>query len=291
MSSKLLYKYRFIYFNVRGAGELCRLTLVASGAHWEDVRYPMALASTGFSYDPAFRHDADRGIFDVNMGSLPILQIIQTNDEKDELQDDNHTHTKSKLVPVVATLGQSHSIAKFVAAQHGMYGKDALEQAKIDALYESCRDIQTQWYRTKRKKGGKSLWFTKSSNLPAEHHHADAEASRDKSMAPKTLGEYCRRLEKAISASVSRQERTSESPWCMGGSNPSLADVAVYHLLATPKPSVMTGSTSSFFDGESNLVQQAYPPEECPRLNECISAFGELEAIQKWEKERPETFT
>ncbi len=274
VSPKLLY--RFVYFNVRGAGELCRLTLAASGADWEDVRYPMALAATGFSYDPSFRRDADSGAFDVNMGSLPILQVV-------EIDDDNGQR-------LVANLGQSHSIAKFVAAKHGLYGIDALEQARIDALYENCRDIKTQWYRTKRNKEGKDLWFSCKSKLQSETGKDNLE-SMNEDVAPNSLEEHCRRLEKAISASREIRGRTINSPWCMGGSDPSLADVAVYHLLGIPKPSVVTGSVPSFFDGESERIRQAYSPQECPRLFDCVSAFSELDTIKQWETKRPETFT
>ena len=274
MSTPLLnLSYRFVYFNVRGAGELCRLTLAVSGAEWEDVRYPMALGSNGFSYGPEFQHDAKAGAFDVNMGSLPILQVVH--------REENNTPR------LVANLGQSHSIAKFVAVQQGMLGRNAFEQAKIDALYESCRDIKTQWYRTKRDRGGKQLWF---SGQP-ETIEDVAGSSTEQNDTPKTLKEYCRRLEKTIAASVTAQERTVESPWCMGGPSPSLADVAIYHLLSTPSASVLTGSVPSFFDGESDRIRQAYPPEDCPRLFEVVTAVGELSVVKKWENQRPDTFT
>lgn len=273
------FLYRFVYFNVRGAGELCRLTLAASGAEWEDVRYPMALASTGFSYGPEFRRDANAGAFDLNMGSLPILQVVNLDDTR-------------RTPRLVANLGQSHSIAKFVAGQHGMVGRDALEQAMIDALYESCRDIKSHWYRTKRKKGGKEAWFSGRSSRSADECSRGESGDDDTGdNAPNTLIEYCMRLEKAISVSSSTKERTTGSPWCMGGPDPSLADVAVYHLLGTPAASVVTGAVPSFFDGESDRIQQAYPPEQCPRLFESVAAFGELKAIKEWEKKRPETFT
>lgn len=265
---------------------MCRLTLVTSGVNWEDVRYPMSLAASGFSFGPEFQQDAQTGAFDVNMGSLPILQLVQ-------LPDNDHQHESPF---VLDTLGQSHSIAKFVAQRHGMAGRDSLEQAKIDALYECCRDIQTQWYRIKRKQGGKELWWLGKSNLPDDddgnnNNENKIRAGQDRDGRPKnSLHDFCERLEKAISASTTRNfvERTSGSPWCMGGPDPSLADVAVYHLLGTPPPSIVTGSVPSFFDGESSRVQQAY--SSCPRLRESITAFGELKAVKEWEKLRPETF-
>jgi hypothetical protein len=57
----LSFRYRFVYFNTRGAGELCRLTLAlavgSAGNHhhhhhhhqWDDIRYPLSLAEKFFS--------------------------------------------------------------------------------------------------------------------------------------------------------------------------------------------------------------------------------------------------
>ncbi|CAB9501953.1 S-transferase 1 [Seminavis robusta] len=256
--------YRFVYFNIRGAGEVCRLTLSLSGVPWEDVRYPISLASHGFSPGKEFRRDASTGAFDINMGSLPLLQIVG--------RDNNNNSNKTV---VMETLGQSHSIAKFVATQHGLAGRDVLEQAKMDAIYENCRDVRAAWFRARRDKNGKAAWFSATGGN---------DDDRDQ---PKSLWEHCQRLEKAVVATDNSSD--SRSPWCLGGPSPTLADVAIYHLLATPKPSVVTGSVASFFDGETDRVQQAYV-DDCPRLAECVRALGEVPAIQEWEKKRPETF-
>lgn len=264
--------YRFLYFNVRGAGELCRLTLSLSGASWQDVRYPMGLASLGFSPGNDYRRDSVMGAFEVNMGSLPILQIMGP---------DEHGRPQ-----VLDTLGQSHSIAKFVAMTHGLGGLEPLEQAKVDAVYEHCRDIKAAWFRARREKERKAARFS----IAVKQHDTDNANKKDDD-TPQSLRGYCQRLEKAIAATAPRSFiSSSDSPWCLGGPNPTLADLAIYHLLATPSPSVVTGSVPSFMDGESVLVQQAYE-DDCPRLAHCVAAVGELPAVQIWEKHRPETFT
>lgn len=262
------------------------MTLALSGAPWEDVRYPMALASSGFSYGPEFRQDAETGAFDINMGSLPLLQVVAVH------SGDQGAGAPPPPPPhVVANLGQSHSIAKFVAAEHGMAGRDFIEQAKIDAIYESCRDIKSEWFRTKRKPGGKAAWFR------PEATPTDGEEEEENGDETTSLAVYCQRLEKAVVAScphpgkIVNSTSVMSSPWCLGGPEPTLADVAIYHMLGTPKPSVVTGTVPSFFDGESDRVRQAYPQQECPRLLESVSAFGELSSIVEWETNRPETFT
>ena len=66
-----------------------------------------------------------------------------------------------------------------------------------------------------------------------------------------SLRTYCQRLEQAVS-SLKIKDKGS-SPWCVGGTAPSIADVAIYHLLSTPQ-SIASGSTVNEKDG----VEAAY---------------------------------
>lgn len=259
------FAYRFIYFDVRGAGELCRLLLTVSDADWTDVRYPMSVSEKGFSYGPEFRRDAHH--YSCNFHQLPVLQVV----------DQERPHV------AIATIGQSHTIARFISGQHGnLSGSDDVEMAKVDSIYESCRDIKSAWYKAKRHAGGKKTWFENAPN-------AVDVPSPDST--PATLQDYCLLLEKALeSYHPTRKADDTNSSWCMGGPQPTLADVAIYHLLATPT-SPISGSTASFFDGQpSHVVQQAYQTD-CPRLTACVQAMGNLEKIQEWEAKRPDTFT
>lgn len=250
------YIYRFIYFNVRGAGELCRLVLSVSGFEWTDIRYPMTVSRQGFASGPDFRRDVESGAFSGNMNRLPVLQVVDP------------------LNPNVAkaTIGQSHAIIRFIARQHeSLAGRNALEEAKVDAIYECCRDIKSEWYRVKRMEGGKQAWF-------------DTEKAAERKIA--SLAQNCDLLEKAI---ATHDYLRQSSPWCMGGPDPTYADLAIYHLLGTPL-SPMSGATVSFFDGEKERVELVFA-SKMPRIRAIVEASSNLELIQRWEMERPDTFT
>lgn len=257
------YAYRFIYFNVRGAGELCRLVLSASGLDWTDVRYPMTLSENGFSYGPEFRRDVATGAFRGNFNNLPVLQVLDTANPN----------------VAVATIGQSHTIARFVACQpHSALrthvaneGNDSLQQAKVDSIYESCRDIKSAWYRMKSKEGGKEEWFDSKSESKVD--------------VPISLYDHCQLLEGAI---ASYRTKANVSPWFLGGVGPTLADISIYHLLST-STSPISGSAIAFFDGgDKEAIRHAY--ESCPRLVEIVDAVGALKTIQQLEERRPDTF-
>ena len=269
---------RFIYFDVRGAGELCRLTLAASGTEWQDVRYPMAIGKSGFVPGKEYQSDKQLGGFRVNMGNLPILQVVEKS-----------TNEKSPVVK--HTLGQSHSICRFIAQQSaalGGQGKlDAIQQCQVDAIYECCRDMKASWFQARRQgSNAKKDWLLKPAATDEEDIHH--------------LPSFCQKLEKSLDACKSVESSTkvsdpsssssSSSPFCLNTKFPTLADLAIYHLLATPEPSVVTGAVPSFFDGETESVRAAFQ-DSCPRIKRCVQAVGELQEIQKWERKRPETFT
>lgn len=250
------YTYRYIYFNVRGAGELCRLVLSASGFEWSDVRYPMRVSGHGFASGSEFRRHVESGAFCGNMNKLPVLQVVDP------------------LNPNVAkaTIGQSHSIIRYIARQHeSLAGRNALEEAKVDAIYECCRDIKSEWYRVKRMEGGKQAWF-------------DSQKAAELKII--SLAQHCELLEKAIATHHGSQQA---SPWCMGGPDPTYADLAIYHLLGTPL-SPLSGATASFFDGEKERVERTYA-SGMPRIRATIESCSNLELIRRWELERPDTFT
>lgn len=259
MTTPSSYSYRFIYFNVRGAGELCRYMLECSGADWEDVRYPMNLAAKGFSYGPEFQRDSQAGGFDCNMGNLPVLQILGGNNKSVAL----------------ATVGQSHAIARFVAKQQAWMGRNDLEEFKIDAIYECCRDIKTAWYRIKQTPLKKKQWFATTTTTSTND---DTE----------TLQRYCQKLEKVLQSTRSSPSST-KSRWALNTPNPTLADIAIYHLLGAPV-STVSGSTASFFGETEATIGNAYQ-KDCPLLKRCVQATSELPAIKKWERKRPDTFT
>lgn len=267
------FSYRLIYFNVRGAAELCRLTLVVSGFDWEDIRYPMAVGQHGFSYGPEFRRDAATGAFAGNFHRLPILQVL-------DAANNNHR-------VALVNLGQSHTIARFVARQHPTLGGggSALQQAKVDSIHECCRDIASAWYQVKRRKDGKREWWETPRPVIS-----DPASKTTEQPPPTTLQGWCGLLEDAIASYNNNVPSSPSSPWCLGGEHATLADLAIYHLLATPS-SPISGSTVSFFDGFSNKDQIHLAYASFPRISSVVQACSELPSIRDWEHRRPDTFT
>jgi glutathione S-transferase len=231
--------YRLVYFNLRGAAEPTRYLLAVANAPYDDFRYPMHASGKGFGVDDNFLRDKQAGHFGINMGQLPILQILTPEGK------------------IAATLGQSHSINRFIAEQHGLLGKDPIERAWIDGIYESVRDIR-------------SIWFRKKKEVVAER----------KDWLAKGLPEKCNALEASLPPN-------SGGIWLVG-EGPSLADIALYSMLGS-QTSLVTGATESFFDGfDANAIEKAY--SECPRLSACVKEIGALQSIQQWEERRPDTF-
>ncbi|KAL4226801.1 hypothetical protein ACF0H5_014780 [Mactra antiquata] len=86
--------YKFQYFDVRGRGELCRYVFVAAGKDFEDAR--------------VVREDWPSVKPSTPFGQMPVLEV----DGK--------------------RLAQSQSIARFLAREFGIAGKDSWEQALVD---------------------------------------------------------------------------------------------------------------------------------------------------------------
>jgi len=95
--------YKLYYFNGRGRAEICRLIFVAAGEKFEDIRYES---------DQWASHKAE-----MPLGQIPVLEFNGTQ------------------------LPQSMSIARFLAKQFHLAGKDNFEQAKVDAVTDTITDL------------------------------------------------------------------------------------------------------------------------------------------------------
>ncbi|CAH1247072.1 HPGDS [Branchiostoma lanceolatum] len=95
-------KYKLTYFDVRSRGEPTRLIFAAAGVEYEDVRL-------SFEQWPPIKPTTP-------MGGLPMLEV----DGK--------------------TLSQSMSIARFVAKETGLDGKNNLERALADAFVDEIHE-------------------------------------------------------------------------------------------------------------------------------------------------------
>lgn len=225
----------------------------------------MGAAAHGFSLSEEYVKDREAGQFACNMNTLPILRVSQPG---------------AGAHGSVLEIGQSHTIARFLAQRHGLMGSSPLEAAAVDTIYECVRDIKTAWFRVKAfptdesgqaRRDAKEQWFALD------------------------LAEWCTKLEAAVSATAhnlrggsSASAAVGEHAWLVG-STVTLADVAVYHLLGTPT-SVTSGNTISFFDGEGDRLRAAYVGR-CPRLSAAVSAVSALPRVRSWEQQRPDTFS
>ncbi|CAF2954304.1 unnamed protein product [Rotaria sp. Silwood2] len=95
--------YKLYYFNARGFAEVSRLIFAVAGQKYEDIRYEGSEWPTHKSEMP--------------LGQMPVLEFDGTK------------------------LPQTLSIARFLAKQFHLAGKDNFEQAKIDAVADTINDL------------------------------------------------------------------------------------------------------------------------------------------------------
>ena len=100
---------KLYYFNLRARAELIRLIFAAAGRPWNDVRFDVKQWP---DYKPK-----------MILGQCPVL----------ELSDGTQ-------------LPQSLAIARYVARETGLAGRDNLESAKIDAVIDTQRDMNDTFH-------------------------------------------------------------------------------------------------------------------------------------------------
>ncbi|CAF3352954.1 unnamed protein product [Rotaria socialis] len=99
--------YKLYYFNGRGRAEISRLIFAVAGQKYEDIRYE------GEQWP---EHKSE-----MPLGQMPVLEFDGTK------------------------LPQSVSIARFLAKQFQLAGKDNFEQAKVDAVVDTIGDLLTKF--------------------------------------------------------------------------------------------------------------------------------------------------
>ncbi|CAH1784061.1 unnamed protein product [Owenia fusiformis] len=167
MSSKS--KFTLTYFTVRGRGELIRLLFHYAGKEFEDVRIEW---KDWAALKP-----------DTPYLSLPILE---------------HGGV---------TIGQSVSIARYVAKELGLAGKTTLEQALTDGINDSITDTFNE--------------LTK--------HHFEQDETKKEELKSKymteTLPKWCELIEKQLETKVN-----GDGTWLVGDQI-SWADIGVFNFL------------------------------------------------------------
>ncbi|CAF0935411.1 unnamed protein product [Rotaria sordida] len=99
--------YKLIYFNGRGRAEVSRLIFAVAGQKYDDVRYE--------------RNEWPAHKSEMPLGQMPVLEVDGTK------------------------LPQSLTIARFLAKQFQLAGKDNLEQAKVDAVADTLSDLVSKY--------------------------------------------------------------------------------------------------------------------------------------------------
>lgn len=128
------------YFDGRGLAETARQMLAVAGVDYTDKRYGLSLAEgegSVFSRIQKPEMDADqaKGLFDANLGRLPILEA---DGER---------------------IGGSKAIYRFIANNYELMGSTSAEAGQIDCICEIMQDIVDAF----GKQDDKDKWFNTTS--------------------------------------------------------------------------------------------------------------------------------
>ncbi|CAF1318789.1 unnamed protein product [Rotaria sordida] len=99
--------YKLYYFNTRGRAETARLILAAAGQKFDDIRYN--------------QNEWESHKSEMPLGQLPVLEVDGFK------------------------LPQSLAIARFLAKQFHLAGKNNLEQAQADAVVDTIADVTARF--------------------------------------------------------------------------------------------------------------------------------------------------
>jgi len=99
----------FTYFNLRARGVHIHLLLEFSGEKYDNK-------AVTFQEWPTIKP------------TMPFGQIPFYKDEK-------------------VAIPQSHAIARYLASKHGLYGKNEVDRAHIDVIYEAFEDLQREVHK------------------------------------------------------------------------------------------------------------------------------------------------
>ncbi|CAF1386189.1 unnamed protein product [Rotaria sordida] len=105
--------YKLYYFNARGQAEVSRLIFATAGQKYDDIRYQYNEWPLCASEMP--------------LGEVPVLEYNGTK------------------------LPESRAIARFLAKQFRLAGRDNFEQAKVDAVVDTIKDLTTNYIQAREE--------------------------------------------------------------------------------------------------------------------------------------------
>merc|ERR1711982_123564 len=142
------------------------------------------------------------------------------------------------------------AIERYLAREFGFMGANSVEAAQIDQVGETVADIKRAYQKPREVKDA-----------------AEKEAAMKKW------------FEEELPATLVLAEKSlpaGPGPFLIG-SKVSLADLAMYQLLAAP---------GAFFDNAEG-AKAAF--QNCPRIKAAMAAVEQIPELQEWLKTRPET--
>ena len=135
---------KLVYFNLKGLAETSRILLAINNEKFEDYRYNFSVIdSSKHQYNkPEFDNDKNNKKLIKSMNKLPYLEI---NGE---------------------IICQSKSIERFLARKFNMMGQNEIQNAKIDSICESVRDIKDTYQKIRntqeKKEESMNIWFNET---------------------------------------------------------------------------------------------------------------------------------
>jgi len=223
-------KLELKYFDARGAAEVSRLLLVLADVEYKDTRYTI---TPGTMESPTFLAAKNSNELDMNLSRAPVLVV-----------DDG------------ITIGQSHTIERFIARTYGLMGDTELEASLVDCITEHCRDVKD----AQMKKG--FSFFTRDKT---NEEKAAARIGWFSEDMPTMLG----KIEKVV------QQTSGEMGYAVGKKT-TYADAVIFALI---------GDCTLSGDIEDSLKAG----EKCDQLKAIVERISNDERVSKWLKDRPVT--
>jgi len=125
-------KYKLIYFDVKGRGEIARLLLAAAGQEYKDLRLPFNMAFPGLSNEERkkFKEWEQWAALKASMPfeQIPVLEVTDENGQ-------------------TLQIAQTLAIARHLARVFGFYGKTITEQSLIDMYGDQITDLLNEGIR------------------------------------------------------------------------------------------------------------------------------------------------
>ncbi|KAL9962484.1 hypothetical protein ACROYT_G031589 [Oculina patagonica] len=104
--------YQLYYFDVRGAGEVCRLAFAAANVEFEDIRFSVAGDREEWQKEKASGRPP--------LGQVPFI-----------------------VTPEGKVLGQSSAITKYICKQAGLSPTDSFDEALADMITDGIADLKS----------------------------------------------------------------------------------------------------------------------------------------------------